>query len=340
MGSRVRSRRDINDAGQDSFLDIVANIVGILIILVMVMGVRAKNAPVRLSIPSPDQQAAERDLQEKLAAEQSLRRTVFETAATIKEVEEAKRARYAERSKLALMSSAAEKMIEQHRQQFGAEARADFDRRRRLAELQSQLAGLQDEYDLARRVKPEAVRVESYPTPLSRTVHGHELHLQFRGGRITVLPWDEIIETLKTEFRHSVNHMRTQTELTGKTPPIGGFRIRYTIERHDVSMRAYEQTGAGGSFIRLKQFSLLPVSNRLGEPLEVALAPGSELREVLAREPPGRTTVTAWVYPDSFDEYRRLKKELYQLGYAVAGRPLPKGELIGGSPNGSRSSAE
>ena len=81
MGSRQRDRRDISDAGQDSFLDIVANIVGILIILVMVMGVRAKNAPIRLSVPSPQRQVAEHELQRELAAEQSLHRAVFETAA-------------------------------------------------------------------------------------------------------------------------------------------------------------------------------------------------------------------------------------------------------------------
>ena len=37
------------EAGQDSFLDIVSNIVGILIILVMVAAVRAKGLPPRLT---------------------------------------------------------------------------------------------------------------------------------------------------------------------------------------------------------------------------------------------------------------------------------------------------
>ena len=47
----MRNRRAKEDAasGHDSFLDIVANIVGILIILVMVVGVRARNAPVQAS---------------------------------------------------------------------------------------------------------------------------------------------------------------------------------------------------------------------------------------------------------------------------------------------------
>jgi hypothetical protein len=55
---------------------------------------------------------------------------------------------------------------------------------------------------------------------------------------------------------------------------------------------------------------------------------------------PNRYTITIWTYPDSFDEFRKLKKILYQQGYAVAGRPLPEGMPIGASPSGSKSSAQ
>ena len=38
-----RNHEEFNDQNYDSFLDIVANLVGILVILIMVIGVRAKN---------------------------------------------------------------------------------------------------------------------------------------------------------------------------------------------------------------------------------------------------------------------------------------------------------
>ena len=41
--------RDENDSGHDAFLDIVANLVGILVILVMVIGVRAQDVIVESS---------------------------------------------------------------------------------------------------------------------------------------------------------------------------------------------------------------------------------------------------------------------------------------------------
>jgi hypothetical protein len=45
-------------------------------------------------------------------------------------------------------------------------------------------------------------------------------------------------------------------------------------------------------------------------------------------------------YPESFGDFRTLKKALFDLGYTTAARPLPPGILIGGSPNGSRSAAQ
>src|SRR5688572_30263914 len=40
-----RARQDDQSFGSDSFMDIVANVVGILIILLIVVGLRVKNAP-------------------------------------------------------------------------------------------------------------------------------------------------------------------------------------------------------------------------------------------------------------------------------------------------------
>jgi hypothetical protein len=50
--------------------------------------------------------------------------------------------------------------------------------------------------------------------------------------------------------------------------------------------------------------------------------------------------VTFWVYPDSFELYSRLRDELVSSGFSVAGRPLPEGMTIRGSPMGSVSAAQ
>ncbi len=94
------------------------------------------------------------------------------------------------------------------------------------------------------------------------------------------------------------------------------------------------------TYARLGGWDLLPTSAQLGETLQQALAADSQFRAATARLDPRRTTITLWTYPDSFAQYRALRKELYQLGYAVAGRPLPHRFPIGGSPSGSKSAAE
>jgi hypothetical protein len=95
-----------------------------------------------------------------------------------------------------------------------------------------------------------------------------------------------------------------------------------------------------GNYARLRQCEFIPISPGLGETLEQALGPNSELRARLATHRPAATTVTLWTYGDSFNAYRRMKEELYQSGFSVAGRPMPPGKQIGGSPSGTKSAAE
>ena len=57
----------------------------------------------------------------------------------------------------------------------------------------------------------------------------------------------------------------------------------------------------------------------------MALEQGSDFRQGLAKILPGRTTITIWVYPDGFEAFRQIRKELYRLNYVIAARPLPPG---------------
>jgi hypothetical protein len=78
----------------------------------------------------------------------------------------------------------------------------------------------------------------------------------------------------------------------------------------------------------------------MGESIQAALQDGSQLQSILASHPPNNSTITVWTYPDSFNEFRKLKQELFKRGYVTAARPLPDDHPIGGSPEGSRSAAQ
>src|SRR5207245_9550451 len=87
-------------------------------------------------------------------------------------------------------------------------------------------------------------------------------------------------------------------------------------------------------------WTLEPISSSRGEPLERALAAGSEFRQIIDTQDLGNTVITFWVYPDSFGEFRAVRDYLYERGAEVAGRPLPEGQSIAASRHGSRSGGQ
>ncbi len=336
------NRQEEASADHDSFLDIVANIVGILIILVVLVGVRAKHAPVSASIAAPSSQASTSEVRDDLAIEQRIQADILELNRQGQRMVEEAVLRDRQRNDLAVQVSAAEQQVKSRRERLDAKARADYDLRRRLAEQQTELKETIRQSILAQGEISDAkpTDLEHHPTPISHTVHGKEIHIQLRDSRVVVVPFDKLVEQFKGEFERKAYRLQHQRELTDKLGPIDGFRLRYTIERIDVTPEIYQQTGRMGSIVRLRRVEFLPSHNRLGETLDEALAEGSQFRRTLSRYRPDRTTVTLWTYPDGFDDFQKLKKLLYQMGFKTAARPLPFDVPISASPDGSRSAAQ
>jgi hypothetical protein len=148
---------------------------------------------------------------------------------------------------------------------------------------------------------------------------------------------ESLVERLKQSAERQKHKLLKLPEFTDTVGPLGGFRLRYTFERHDVTA----ETGMlSGSYARLRRWTLIPISGQLGEPVDLALDEGSEFLQVVSKLRPGRSSITIWTYQDSFASFRRIKKELYRLGFSVAARPLPLGIPISGSPQGSKSAAQ
>ena len=334
-----RNRHDTADTpGQDSFLDILANITGILIILVMVMGVRAGRAPVDVGqIVSAEEEG---ELRRVLAAEASLRNEVLELAAEAARLEQAALAKGQQRHLLAAAKIEIEEELADRRARLDADRQAAFDLRRKLAEAEGNLAALERQRAAAETARPETVVIESYPTPISRTVHGEEEHFQLRDGTVMRVPMNQLVEQLEREVRRKRNELLERTDYTGIVGPIDGFRMRYTLRRRDIGHETDFGVAHVGTVVQLQLAEFLPVAGYPGEPVEAALRPASDFRKTLGKLRPGWTTVTLWTYPGEFDAFRRLRQELYHLGFAVAARPLPEGTPISGSPGGTRSAAQ
>jgi hypothetical protein len=154
------------------------------------------------------------------------------------------------------------------------------------------------------------------------------------------VPLEALLQEFVSQAKQETYKLQDQGELTDTVGPVEGFRLRYTLERTDFSPEEIRATRHNGFHIQLQKWTLAPTSNDLGEPVQLALQQGSEFREKLAKILPGRTTLTIWVYPDGFDAFRQIRKELYRQGYTIAARPLPAGQAIAGSPAGSKSAAQ
>lgn len=341
-------RTDSTDApGEDSFLDIVANMVGIMILLVMVVGLRAsrevsivpdktpKAAAAVEPVPVPEEQI-QAAYHEAADLEQEVRELVRRTVNVRGETD----FREQERNSLTTFVAATEQELEERRAELSVDQQRDFDLQRKLNEAQLTLDDLAREQVSLLSTPTEVEEIENLPTPLSKTVTGNEIHLRLAGGHVAYIPLDDLLEELKGDADRNQWRLRDQDSVESTVGPIGGFRLRYRREKRDFIVRNGEQIQSAASYIVFTRWELLPITPRLGESVDQALLPRSDLWYVLKKNPPARSTVTVWTYPDSFSEFRRLKEALFEAGYAVAGRPLPEDVLIGGSPHGSRSSAQ
>ena len=241
----------------------MASVVSIMIIMVVMVGMRIKNAPVQVAIPASP---ASPELEKDLAAEQSLRGDIVKMTADIRGLQHEVAVRGTQRDILATLASAAEHEIHQRRQKLDGIQRANFDLARGLSESRFQLDHLAHERQEAENAPGEQVVVESYPTPISREVDGPEAHLLISHGRVVVVPMESLVEQLRTQARRQASKLSDQPELSDSIGPVEGFRLNYTLERYDVAPDGPRGTGHGGSYVRLQRFTLVPIADDLGEP--------------------------------------------------------------------------
>lgn len=321
---------DISSAGQDSFLDVVTNIVGILIILVMVIGGRVQQ--IILTAPAATSsrvQGLEKEvelLDQKVALAES---EVHELAVQGRTVATAAAFAGEARLQLATAVSAATLEVERVKQETDVVKvkAAESAARRKALEVEVERCTLEAE-GLA-HVPATTKEVLAYPTPVGRTVNGEEIHFRLGEGRIAFIPIEDLFELAKSQTRRHSSSLAEMASRIESVGPVQGFSLDYVIE-------AKVDQSRGQVLIRSREWVVRPVGTGTGETSDEALSPNSRFRLILAAVTP-ETTVTLWCYPDSFDVYRKVREELHRQGIPAACRPMPEGAPIGGSTEGSKS---
>lgn len=341
--------------GQDSFLDIVANLVGVLIILVVVVGTQATTSW------RSEEVAASRDMIKKIESlEDELSRS-SDIVAKLETDNHQLEARIVEENLLAgdltdqrhemlvqleIIKQEMEKERQLRRQNLAlvdeqqkkiALKQVKFNTEKRL--LERQLESLDRETKAVSTRAPKSEVINHFPNPIAKTVFSDEIHFHLSEGRLSYVPMDELIFRMKSEWKVKAEKLKQARRTIETVGPVKNFRMQYEL----VSEVFQEKTQHGiieRQAVRFNQFYLHPRTGQFGETIDQALAEGSEFREILSRHQPGKTTVSIWVYPESFGAHNQVKSWLYDEGYQMASWPLEYGRKISGGPNGFKTSAQ
>ncbi|MFM7036955.1 MAG: hypothetical protein ACKO2L_04465 [Planctomycetaceae bacterium] len=397
--SRRTSRGEL-EFGSDSFLDVVCNIVGILIILIVVVGVRVQRQPPQQQItsaPSPpvtaDQAQLERDAaarersqaaalnhassrrddlirsQQQLQQESSQLQNDFklalaEAAAIEKEMADVRRQqaerdaadqehlsrrsrqlageRTAIQARIASLTKSLDSTDSQKRSLDAALVSVQGKQQEKKKSHQGALVETQRLEELLEELTPKtqpANRLEHRLSPVTRAVEADEYHFRLENGYVSRIPLNELLERLKAQVLSRRAAVLKFNQFDGVVGPVGGYSMKYSVEKEGPSPLEALQTGDGRIRVNVSRWEIVREETRIEETVEAAVQPGARFREQLETCPPD-AVVTLWVYEDSFAGFPLIRELAHSLSLRIAARPLPPGSPIIGSPNGSRSTAQ
>jgi hypothetical protein len=377
--------------GSDSFLDVIANVVGILIILVVIVGVRAGQAPVQpphmkpepevaaavpappppvvaIAAPEPEplvelepiilvEPAPPPPAAKVIVVEQPLPNLnpatapedlVARTKSLMTSIQDLEK----NRTRLSGELQQSQQRSEQLQQQLASAQRsaqsAEAQRKRvkddlaagraELEETLAELVQLKESLSDADE-EPDAVEIQHRVNPIGKSVTGQEIHFYLSKGTVAHVPVDALAARLKLHIERQKELLVKMDRYEGSIDPIDGFHMQYVLQKCRMSLA--EELKYGQNLVRMQvtQWILVPEPGLKMETADQAMQRGSDFYQSLLTAGP-TTTLTFWVYPDSFDTCAKLKDFVHRHGYEVAARPLPFGVPIAGSPEGSKSVAQ
>lgn len=348
--AKAARRNENNEESQDSFLDVVANVVGVLIVLVMVVGLQASqkifSKPDKPSdeleqqaVQPPQDNVAE--LNEKLAQETrealKMQQNIQGMVQRAVSIHQEANAHDQRRIELAMHRSVLEQDIEHRREKLDAQSKRKFDVQRQIVEHRLKLNQLTEE-QLTLIEATETVEVECLPTPLAKRVDGQAIHLRLSHGLVSIVPFQQLLDERDYRIEGMRQRFSGRDAVDETFGPIDGYRMKFIVLRH-------RQSGAvNGPLVgQVQQTSLdfvaefMPLSNKMGQNVEQALMPGATLHSHLQTHRRDRIPVVVWFYPDSFDELRMIKRALWEMGYAHEVRPMKPNTNIMASNRGTKS---
>ena len=186
--------------------------------------------------------------------------------------------------------------------------------------------------------RPKSASILS-KAPVAKPALSSEFHFELRRNRISFINLDRLMELTRADAQVRIRMSDRSPVISNKVGPVGAFSLEYELVR-SVPGSMEELLARKNVRFELSGWELLPESENRGETYEATRGPLSEFSRAINRLSPDRSTITLWVYPDSFILFRQVRNELTERGFSVAARPLPAGMTIRGSPMGTQSAAQ
>ena len=330
MHRRRRPSRDKIQFSFDSFLDVVANVNGIIIRLIIVAWVGARtyqstmhfhDEPIPESSPVaklPAPKIEDEPMSPVLAAARAeLEKARKQLAAKVIHADDGSKTLDAVHAELTSLTKKRADLDDMARQTAQVAVREKKDVRAGALsneELQRRLGLFRQAIEKVEAM-PAPTKVLRYRTPVSKTVTSEELFFECKNSKVTFLDLAGFLKEIEQVFPDFKERLRTEFSIDETTSQIGAFRVRYTVERSRTAGEAYGGVGRpidkNYFGYRLGRFVAEPISPNRGETLAQALRPSSEFRQTVDALD-SQTVVTFWVYPDSFALFRTLREYLYQ----------------------------
>jgi chaperonin cofactor prefoldin len=361
--------------GSDSFLDVLSNVVGILIILIVMAGMQLSRTPLHSNPGSeplePEQLAHSQPIQGELLADSPVGddelppddpNPIADRDEVPEEVQAAMRTLAAERDGLLRQQADVEEQLaglanteqrlggdlSRRDQEQGARTNQLVAERRRFRKVQDEVASQRRklsavlaEFEAVEQEAPNVKTIRHRLTPVSQEVSGEEIHFRLAGGRVSVVPLQELLERVKQQVERRREIAAARGGYKGTVGPIDGYSLEFVIEVRRMSPQEERIHGMReGYSLELSRCVVIPDPALQGETVAEALRRGSRFAMALRTASSG-AALTLWTYPDSFGVYRELAEAAHAEGFLVAARPMPFGQnIIGDRRLGTRSAAQ
>jgi len=344
------------NSNEDSFLDVVANVVGVLIILIMLVGAQASQSVWKdrsatdSSVESPERttRTAAQDLDTlrdelKQSTETAIRtqREVRGLSLQVLQISQEAQAYDQQRVELAMHRSMMEEDLQRRKEQLDEQDQHEYEVQRKLLESKIDLETLTQEQFRLISAPGTVEKIECVPTPLARVIEGKAIHLRLSQGLVSVVPFEKLMEEVQINIAGTLRRVNERGRTVETYGPLDGYRLQLTMARR-LSLNA-----TGGPLVGKTErvqvhwvAEILPVSAELGQNVEQSLLPGGVLHQYLLNNKRQRQDVVVWLYTDSFDAFRPLKRALWEMGFSMATRPMRPGSNIRASPEGTRAAVQ